>query len=445
LPVPRLKPIQRNREGLAACLARTGRSDDALAQFAEAVRLFDAASEPDEADLTQIGIMQARQRRGDHFSDVEIAELLAVAQRLAPTHRASLQHNIGNLQTTQRDLDAAANTFTDLRHWAAEIGDQVTVAKATASLAVVERHRSRLDSAISLNREAHARYTLLGLSEGISHAEHNYALLLDETADSADDPSEALALRHLAADHAIAALTAFDRHRHSLPTATDRHRLFLEVYGPAIPATLRICMNAGRWADVAAVVERARVQPVLRASGGGFLEPAPIAACRGAEPIGGTGDPVVLGELAESLLGDDAMWLGWWTDGHRLVRAWSTVTSADADQGPLDRDVLSRYAGVLSHPERPSASWTQPLVTGIRAAQRCFSLPRRPCRSVPDCAVTSVGILWGSSPGPPDLWGFCGARAGSSKAQAVLPETCRDRPQPLNGVTDRNQPAIAIA
>ena len=297
--------------------------------------------------------MQARQRRGDHFSDAEIDELLATAQRLPPAHRASLLHNIGNLQTEQRDLDAAAGTFTDLRRWATEIGDQASAAKATGSLAVVERHRGRLDSAISLNRDAHARYTQLGLSDGVAHAEHNYALLLDETADTANDPSEAAVLRNRAASHAIAALAAFDRHRHSLPTATDRHRLFLEVYGPTIPATMRICMNAGRRADVAAVVERARVQPVLRASGGGFLEPAPVAAYRGAEPVGGTGEPVVLGELAESLLGDNAMWLGWWTDGRRLVRAWSTATYADADQGPLDRDAFSRYTASLPIVDRP--------------------------------------------------------------------------------------------
>ncbi|MGH3159363.1 MAG: CHAT domain-containing protein, partial [Streptosporangiaceae bacterium] len=97
----------------------------------------------------------------------------------------------------------------------------------------------------------------------------------------------------------------------------------------------------------------ARVQPVLRASGGGFLEPAPVAACRGAEPIGGAGEPVVLGELAESLLGGDAIWLGWWTDGHRLVRAWSTATHADADQGPLDPAALSRYTATLPIIDQP--------------------------------------------------------------------------------------------
>jgi len=363
--------------GLAACLARTGRSGEALTRFAEAARLFDAASEPGEVDLTQVGIMQARQRRGDHFTNAEIAELLATAQRLAPTHRASLLHNIGNLQTKQGDLDAATRTFTDLRQWAAEIGDQTSLARATGCLAVVERHRGHLDTAMSLNRDAHAQYTQMELSDGIAHAEHNYALLLSEVADRADDPSQVVALRNQAADHAVAALTAFDRHRHSLPTATDRHRLFLEVYGQTIPATLRICMNSGRWSDVAAVVERARIQPVLRESGGGFLEPAPVAACRGSAPVGGSGEPVVLGEIAESLLGAGAIWLGWWTDGRRLVRAWSTASSADADQGLLDHDALSRYTAslpIIDQPDLDAAAGNAHLAAVI-AAWRAASGP----------------------------------------------------------------------
>jgi tetratricopeptide (TPR) repeat protein len=378
--------------GLAACLARTGRSEEALAQFDEAVRLFREAGEPSEVDLTQVGIMQARQRRGDHFSDAEIGELLTTAQRLPPAHRASLLHNIGNLQTNQRDLEAAAATLVGLRDWAAEIGDQASAAKATASLAVTERHRGRLDSAISLNRDAHARFAQLGMTDGVAHAEHNYALLLSETADITRDPAEVASLRDRAASRAIAALTAFDRHRHSLPTATDRHRLFLEVYGQALPATLRICMNAGRQADLVAVVERARVQPVLRASGGGFIEPAPVAACRGAQPVGGSGEPVVLGELAESILGDDAMWLGWWTDGRRLVRAWSTATSADADQGPLDRDALSRYAAslpIIDQPDLEAAAGDRRVAATI-ATWRAAS---GPMLAAPETAARATRVL----------------------------------------------------
>jgi hypothetical protein len=48
---------------------------------AEAIRLFKAADEPGEVDLTQVGIMQARQRRGDRFSDDDASELLGSARR----------------------------------------------------------------------------------------------------------------------------------------------------------------------------------------------------------------------------------------------------------------------------------------------------------------------------------------------------------------------------
>jgi tetratricopeptide (TPR) repeat protein len=170
--------------GLAACLARTARSQEALARFDEAAMLFEEAGEPVEVDLTQVGIMQARQRRGDRFTDAEVGALLATAERLPPAHRASLLQNIGNLQTSQRDLDAAAATFAHLRDWAAEIGDDASAAKAKASLAVTERHRGRLDSATSLNRDARARFAQLGLDDGVAHAEHNYALLLDRDCSS---------------------------------------------------------------------------------------------------------------------------------------------------------------------------------------------------------------------------------------------------------------------
>ena len=297
--------------------------------------------------------MQARQRRGDHFSDDDISGLLATAQRLSPAHRATLLHNIGNLQTSQRDLDAAASTFISLRDWAVETGDQASAAKATASLAVVERHRGHLDSAIRLNRSAHALYTQLGMDDGIAHAEHNYALLLHETADTTVGQSDAAALRDQAAAHAITAMAAFDRHRHRLPSAADRHRLFLEVYGPAIPATLRICMKAdrrggrgGRHRTCACTARAPRLRRRLPRTG-------TRSRSRGAQPVGGTGEPVVLGDLAESILGDGAMWLGWWTDGRRLLRAWSTATHADADQTSLDRDALSRYTAALPIIDQP--------------------------------------------------------------------------------------------
>ncbi|HVV77966.1 MAG TPA: tetratricopeptide repeat protein [Mycobacteriales bacterium] len=378
--------------GLAACLARTGRSDEALARFDEAVHLFRQAGESLEVDLTQVGITQARQRRGDQFSATEIAELLAVAERLPPAHRAGLLHNVGNLQANQQDLDGATKTFGDLQRWAAEIGDAVALAKALASQAVVERHRGDLDAAMRLNRDARLRFENLNLTDRVSHAEHNYALLLAEAADITSDPTKAQELLDRAADHAIWALNEFDRHRHALPTPIDRVQLFREVYGATVPATLRICLGAGRLADVAAVVERARIQPVRAATGTGFEEPAPIAAHREAVPVGDGGDPLVLGEIAESMLGPGAIWLGWWTNGRRLVRAWSTSTSAAADQGPLDREALLRYWASLPilTDQDMLAAGDDPNIALIAATWRAASGPMLADPGASQCAASEL-------------------------------------------------------
>jgi hypothetical protein len=49
-----------------------------------------------------------------NFSDDDVNELLATAQCFSPENRVTLLHNIGDLQTRQRDLGAAASTFISL-------------------------------------------------------------------------------------------------------------------------------------------------------------------------------------------------------------------------------------------------------------------------------------------------------------------------------------------
>lgn len=384
--------------GIAACFSRTGRYGEALTKFDEAVSLFKTAGEPGEIDLTQVGVLAARKLRGDRFSRAELDQLAEAANRLSPAHRAAMLHNIGNAQTDQRDLDGAEQTFTGLRDWGAAIKDEPTIAKAVAGLAVVQRHRGDLNQAMTLNRLAFDLYGKLRAADGLANAEHNFALMLDESAEKSTDPAQKTTLRREAADHALAALAAFDKHRHSLPSALDRQQLFRAVFAPTLPATLRICMNAHRRAEAAAVVERARVQPVLRDNSGEFLEAAPVAACHGAAAVGGAGKTVVLGQLAEDLLGKDALWLGWWSDGLRLIRAWSSAGSADAEQVPLDLEALSRYAACLPIVDKPD----------LEAAGN-------------DSALAAVVAAWRAARSP-----MLADPQMASQAAAVLPETIRE-------------------
>ena len=87
------------------------------------------AGEPGEVDLTQVGIMQARQRRGDHFSDAEI---------VAATKRATgriLQHVLDNLrgyveEAVEKDLSKLA------------IGARQTWGEPEAELGTLTRSRA---------------------------------------------------------------------------------------------------------------------------------------------------------------------------------------------------------------------------------------------------------------------------------------------------------------
>ena len=68
----------------------------------------------------------------------------------------------------------------------------------------------------------------------------------------------------------------------------------------------------------------------------------------------------------------------------------------------------------LCHPEStylekaPAAQLTR-----IDADHRLFSVPLTRITSVPECAVSSVGFLWGSRWNA-ELWGFCGGRENAN-------------------------------
>ena len=93
----------------------------------------------------------------------------------------------------------------------------------------------------------------------------------------------------------------------------------------------------------------------------------------------------------------------------------------------IGADPGSRYAAgpvtsgrfqELCHPEStylekaPAAQLTR-----IDADDRLFSVPLTRITSVPECAVSSVGFLWGIGRRVAELWGFCGARRSSRLAR----------------------------
>ena len=104
-----------------------------------------------------------------------------------------------------------------------------------------------------------------------------HALLLEERAKAvlASDPWRAASLRDDAADSALAAVSTLDRLRHSLPEAADRRALLVNAYPVIFPVAIGACFRARRFDEVAALVEKSRVQPLLRKGGAGYSNPCP--------------------------------------------------------------------------------------------------------------------------------------------------------------------------
>ncbi len=134
---------------------------------------------------------------------------------------------------------------------------------------------------------------------------------------------------------------------HSLPQAADCASLIRNVYPELFTVAIGACFRSRRFDEAAALVEKSRVQPILRTDGAGFVEPAPIASRPTAPAVGGEGEPACLSALAEDQLGPDAAWFGWWSNGDRLVRCRSRQSEADVENGLLDASAMELLAHAL--------------------------------------------------------------------------------------------------
>jgi len=257
--------------------------------------------------------------------------------------------NLANIAHRQHDDSRADRLYQTFAKRARIMAMPVDAAKFDSSYAVVLRGRGQLDAAISLNRSAAAAFAEAGMLRELANADNNHALLLEEQARTVlpSDQQRAVSLRNAAADSALAAVSILDSLRHSLPEAVDRRALLLNAYPEVFAVAIGGCFRAGRFDEVAALVEKSRVQPVLRRSGTGFIDPAPVAPRRGAPAVGGDGATIVLAELAARQLSPGSAWHGWWSDGHRLVRCRSRRDDVDVESGPFDTSAADLLAAAL--------------------------------------------------------------------------------------------------
>jgi tetratricopeptide (TPR) repeat protein len=331
----------------AAALARTGRYEEALALFERARETFAKRDMSEDVDRTLVGLVQARAQLGVLLSSQELEDYEAAAFRLSPSESIAMGLNLANIAHRQHDGARADRLYQRFARRARDMKMPVDAARFDSSYAVVLRGRGDLDAALRFNRSAAAVFAQAGMLREVANADNNQALILEEQSRAAVSGDRAAELRDAAADSALAAVTTLDTLRHSLPEATDRRALQLNAYPDVFAVAIGSCFRAGRFDEVAALVEKSRMQPILSDDEAGFIEPAPLGARPGAPTVGGRGSPVVLAELACGQLGEGARWLGWWSGGHRLVRCQSRIDGVDVESGPLDAMALSLFAATL--------------------------------------------------------------------------------------------------
>jgi tetratricopeptide (TPR) repeat protein len=333
----------------AAALARTGRYDEALPLFERAHATFAEHGKSEDVDRTFVGLVQARYQLGRPPGPEDLDEFEATALRLSPSESVAMGLNLANIAHRQHDDSRADRLYQTFAKRARDMGMPVDAAKFDSSYAVVLRDRGQLDAALTLNRSAAGAFAQAGMLRELANADLNHALLLEEQAKAAlaSDEQRAVSLRDAAADSALAAVSTLDKLRHSLPEAADRRALLVNAYPQVFTIAIAACFRASRFDEVAALVEKSRVQPVLRKDGAGFIDPAPVAARRSSPAVGGNGATVVLVDLAVSQLGPGSAWLGWWSDGHRLVRCRSRQDDADVESGPFDASAMNLLAAAL--------------------------------------------------------------------------------------------------
>ena len=301
-----------------------------------------------EVEQTTSGLVHTLSQLGHRWSDEELDSFEEMALSLPPSEALALGINVANAAHRQHDTARSDRLYQKVAQIARDLNRPVDLARCESSYAVALRERGDLPGAWRANRAAAAAFEQAGLLRQVANTDNNAALLVEDLARDTADLDEQRQLREHAANYAIDSIVSLDALRHSLPEAADRRALQLNSYPHVFTVAIAACMRAERWDELAALVEKSRIQPVLAGNGGGFVEPAPLSARRGTNPMGGSGTPVVLADLAGvGTPGGAGTWHGWWSDGTHLVRCRSHTDFVDAERGDIDQRSLDVFSAAL--------------------------------------------------------------------------------------------------
>ena len=378
--------------GQAATLARLGRYREALDLYHQAIMLFQRAGRPDEAFGTRIGELVTRNSLGTPITAAELDELEDQLTGKPVEIVGQMSRNIGNVRLRLGDPDGAERAYARARRAFRQLRRPTDVASVDSNRALAARNRGDLERARRLLSRVRGEQERLGNWLSVANADINLANLMEQIADQASPPR--MSLLRAAARRSQQAAEAIDRYRHQLGTAADRAAVIRNVYGGMFMVGIRLALRCGATEQVAALIEHARVQPVLAdpsAEDRPFLSPMPVAATGRRRDH--TTTVAVLADEAVRLGGPNARWLGWWLNLDVIVGAITSPRGTTVFARTVE-DELSTLAAALPVPLPGEYAAASDDGTAQRAA--LYRALRGPLIQAPDIAELVANTL----PGP---------------------------------------------
>lgn len=175
--VPSRRPL--GLRGHAAALHMNGRSDEALADYEAAVRLYADLGDEGERARVLRSMVDVLHRAGHIERALEVgAEARRIFEERGEERLiAQVDVNLGNVHVRRGELLMAGECYAGARERFERCGDDVGRAFATFSLANLERDAGRLAEAERLYHEARAAWEAAGLDAHVADCDSSLAAL----------------------------------------------------------------------------------------------------------------------------------------------------------------------------------------------------------------------------------------------------------------------------